>query len=179
MFLYFALVPKLVPRTVDFHWYWYRILKFWYRDNTNPNNTRATVTMLSLAKYMVCTNLRIPLSPLWCHYLVNGAEGPGSQDLHPFQLGLFQNAQLGLVRGRTTGRQRLHQLRHTKQRKGDTVRDATINLGNQWTFGPNSNKLKSTDHSVWIPCNLFSLSVPLCSAYQSLGVQSMHKNPWR
>ncbi len=25
----------LVPRTVDFHWYWYRILKFWYRDNTS------------------------------------------------------------------------------------------------------------------------------------------------
>ncbi len=34
IFLCFALVPKLVPRTVDFHWYWYRILKFWYRDNT-------------------------------------------------------------------------------------------------------------------------------------------------
>ncbi len=34
MFLCFALVPKLVQRTVDFHWYWYRILKFWYRDNT-------------------------------------------------------------------------------------------------------------------------------------------------
>ncbi len=33
IFLCFALVPKLVPRTVDFHWYWYRILKFWYRDN--------------------------------------------------------------------------------------------------------------------------------------------------
>ncbi len=33
MFLCFALVPKLVPRTVDFHWYRYRILKFWYRDN--------------------------------------------------------------------------------------------------------------------------------------------------
>ncbi len=31
MFLCFA----LVPRTVDFHWYRYRILKFWYRDNTN------------------------------------------------------------------------------------------------------------------------------------------------
>ncbi len=37
MFLCFALVPKLVPRTMDFHWYWYRILKFWYRDNTNGN----------------------------------------------------------------------------------------------------------------------------------------------
>ncbi len=35
MFLCFALVPKLVPRTVDFHWYRYRILKFWYRDNTS------------------------------------------------------------------------------------------------------------------------------------------------
>ncbi len=35
IFLCFALVPKLVPRTVDFHWYWYRILKFWYRDNPN------------------------------------------------------------------------------------------------------------------------------------------------
>ncbi len=23
IFLCFALVPKLVPRTVDFHWYWY------------------------------------------------------------------------------------------------------------------------------------------------------------
>ncbi len=34
MFLCFALVPKLVPRTVDFLWYWYRILKFWYHDNT-------------------------------------------------------------------------------------------------------------------------------------------------
>ncbi len=33
IFLCFTLVPKLVPRTVDFHWYWYRILKFWYRDN--------------------------------------------------------------------------------------------------------------------------------------------------
>ncbi len=30
IFLCFALVPS----TVDFHWYWYRILKFWYRDNT-------------------------------------------------------------------------------------------------------------------------------------------------
>ncbi len=38
IFLCFALVPKLVPRTVDFHWYWYRILKFWYRDNTSANN---------------------------------------------------------------------------------------------------------------------------------------------
>ncbi len=38
IFLCFALVPKLVPRTVDFHWYWYRILKFWYRDNTNSND---------------------------------------------------------------------------------------------------------------------------------------------
>ncbi len=35
IFLCFALVPKLVPRTVDFHWYWYRILKFWYLDNTS------------------------------------------------------------------------------------------------------------------------------------------------
>ena len=35
MFLCFALVPKLVQRTVDFHGYRYRILKFWYRDNTN------------------------------------------------------------------------------------------------------------------------------------------------
>ncbi len=39
IFLCFALVPKLVPRTVDFHWYWYRILKFWYRDNTTLNYT--------------------------------------------------------------------------------------------------------------------------------------------
>ncbi len=38
IFLCFALVPKLVPRTVDFHWYWYRILKFWYRDNTNHSH---------------------------------------------------------------------------------------------------------------------------------------------
>ncbi len=30
MFFCFA----LVPRTVDFHWYWYRIQKCWYRDNT-------------------------------------------------------------------------------------------------------------------------------------------------
>ncbi len=37
MFLCFALVPKLVPRTVDFHWYRYRILKFWYRDNTTSS----------------------------------------------------------------------------------------------------------------------------------------------
>ncbi len=35
IFLCFALVPKLVARTVDFHRYWYRILKCWYRDNTN------------------------------------------------------------------------------------------------------------------------------------------------
>ncbi len=34
MFLCFALVPKLVQRTVDFHWYWYRIQKCWYHDNT-------------------------------------------------------------------------------------------------------------------------------------------------
>ncbi len=39
IFLCFALVPKLVPRTVDFHWYWYRILKFWYRDNPRPGYT--------------------------------------------------------------------------------------------------------------------------------------------
>ncbi len=38
IFLCFALVPKLVLRTVDFHWYWYRILKFWYRDNPNWNH---------------------------------------------------------------------------------------------------------------------------------------------
>ncbi len=30
IFLCFA----LVPRTVDFHWYLYRILKFLYRDNS-------------------------------------------------------------------------------------------------------------------------------------------------
>ncbi len=41
IFLCFALVPKLVPRTVDFHWYWYRILKFWYRDNTSVSCIRA------------------------------------------------------------------------------------------------------------------------------------------
>ncbi len=35
MFLGFALVPKLVPRTVDFYWYRYRIQKCWYRDNTS------------------------------------------------------------------------------------------------------------------------------------------------
>ncbi len=35
IFLCFA----LVPRTVDFHWYWYRILKFWYRDNTSENSS--------------------------------------------------------------------------------------------------------------------------------------------
>ncbi len=29
----FCFGTELVPRTVDFHWYWYRILKFWYRDN--------------------------------------------------------------------------------------------------------------------------------------------------
>ncbi len=29
----------LVPRTVDFHWYRYRILTFWYRDNTTGKNT--------------------------------------------------------------------------------------------------------------------------------------------
>ncbi len=34
MFLCFALVPKLVPRTVDFHWYWLPNTEFWYRDNT-------------------------------------------------------------------------------------------------------------------------------------------------
>ncbi len=39
IFLCFALVPKLVPRTVDFHWYWYRILKFWYRDNPSLMHT--------------------------------------------------------------------------------------------------------------------------------------------
>ncbi len=33
MFLCFA----LVPRTIDFHWY--RILKFWYRDNSTGKNT--------------------------------------------------------------------------------------------------------------------------------------------
>ncbi len=38
IFLCFALVPKLVPRTVDFHWYWYRILKFWYRDNPSTKH---------------------------------------------------------------------------------------------------------------------------------------------
>ncbi len=44
IFLCFALVPKLVPRTVDFHWYWYRILKFWYRDN--PKWTFNKMTLL-------------------------------------------------------------------------------------------------------------------------------------
>ncbi|XP_057187413.1 uncharacterized protein LOC130552818 [Triplophysa rosa] len=34
MYWCFALVLKLVPRTVEFYWYWYRLLKFWYRDNT-------------------------------------------------------------------------------------------------------------------------------------------------
>ncbi len=37
MFLCFASVQKLVPRTVAFHWYRYRILKFWYRDNNQLN----------------------------------------------------------------------------------------------------------------------------------------------
>ncbi len=48
MFLCFALVPKLVQRTVDFHWYRYRIQKCWYRDNpsvlaeTSSSSTRLT-----------------------------------------------------------------------------------------------------------------------------------------
>ncbi len=46
IFLCFALVPKLVPRTVDFHWYWYRILKFWYRDNTSGDMSKVQVQVV-------------------------------------------------------------------------------------------------------------------------------------
>lgn len=53
---------------------------------------------------------------LWDHYLVNSAKGSGSEDLYPFQLSLLQNAQLGLVRGRTAGRKGLHQLNRAKQK---------------------------------------------------------------
>ncbi len=54
IFLCFALVPKLVPRTVDFHWYWYRILKFWYRDN--PNSEVLSLKMNMLPVQLVKTN---------------------------------------------------------------------------------------------------------------------------
>ncbi len=40
MFWCFALVLKLVPRTVDFHCYRYRILKCWYRDNTRQEQCK-------------------------------------------------------------------------------------------------------------------------------------------
>ena len=30
----FALVSKMVLSTVTFHWYWYRLQKCWYCDNT-------------------------------------------------------------------------------------------------------------------------------------------------
>ncbi len=46
IFLCFALVPKFVPRTVDFHWYWYRILKFWYRDNTSAQVVRIALPVV-------------------------------------------------------------------------------------------------------------------------------------
>ncbi len=48
IFLCFALVPKLVPRTVDFHWYWYQILKFWYRDTTLPATANHVVLHCSI-----------------------------------------------------------------------------------------------------------------------------------
>ncbi len=50
IFLCFALVPKLVPRTVDFHWYWYRIQKFWYRDNPSLYHIMIPTYGLSLLK---------------------------------------------------------------------------------------------------------------------------------
>jgi len=43
------LVPKLVPRTVNFNWYWYRILKFWYRDNTSGNKDTYILDALELS----------------------------------------------------------------------------------------------------------------------------------
>ncbi len=64
IFLCFALVPKLIPRTVDFHWYWYRILKFWYRDNPTfcfgvifvgrPLLGKVTVVLNFLHLYTIC-----------------------------------------------------------------------------------------------------------------------------
>ncbi len=51
IFLCFALVPKLVPRTMDFHWYWYRILKFWYRDNPTPGHT---VNVVLFTQLLLC-----------------------------------------------------------------------------------------------------------------------------
>lgn len=33
------MVLKLVQRTVQFDWYWYRLLKCWYRDNQRAQNT--------------------------------------------------------------------------------------------------------------------------------------------
>ena len=44
------------------------------------------------------------------HYLVNGAERAGAQDLDSLQLRLFEDAQLSLVGCGPAGRQRLHQL---------------------------------------------------------------------
>ncbi len=72
IFLCFALVPKLVPRTVDFHWYWYRILQFWYRDMlfvvltiTSAEidlSSRATSLQLVYCKYMRVSYIVSPFS---------------------------------------------------------------------------------------------------------------------
>lgn len=72
-----------------------------------------------LMSFWSFTKLKIHLSQIKApliNYLINGPKGPCSQNLHPFQLSLLQNAQLGLVRGRTAGRQGLHQLNRAKQR---------------------------------------------------------------
>lgn len=42
--------------------------------------------------------------------LVYGSKSPGTQNLDPLQLGLFEDAQLSLVGGRPAGREGLHQL---------------------------------------------------------------------
>ncbi len=74
MFLCFALVPKLVPRTVDFHWYWYRILKFWYRDNTtvcmnvqqesSPYSLPVTIATVTKVKSKLATCIKLKVLSL-------------------------------------------------------------------------------------------------------------------
>ncbi len=69
IFLCFALVPKLVPRTVDFHWYWYRILKFWYRDNTTTHiYHKANPSVVSIALLTLLEPASVVLVSLIYYY---------------------------------------------------------------------------------------------------------------
>lgn len=81
-------------------------------------------------------------------YLVNSSEGAGAEDLDPFELRLFKDAELRLVGRRSTGRQRFNELKNKwKRGDGGTTQKSLI-----WWTG-------TLQHSIHIKIHLKDMKV--------------------